>query len=329
MVGVISSETVSSASGAVDLLEPNNLMNESEKPPGQASDPVEDQESDEEEAKTPPPKEKFVSWTYWTAKDIDASAAEIKARVKSKAASKNKRKFDKCRLEQIISHHKGPIWTLKFNMEGKFLATGGQDAIIRVWTVVGSSRDRARWKHKANTTNNPEEHPLRPPKGAIINPIPFREYAGHTSDVIDLDWSKDNDFILSSSFDRTVMLWHFKKDQCLGVYHHDEVVTSVRFHPNDPTFFVTASLDSMIRMWNIMDHCVVSFAQTPDVDNSGSEATAATFSPNGKFIATGLINGTTIFYSVHEQTHRDGTKKPSKLVQKRWNVGTGRVGERR
>ena len=41
----------------------------------------------------------------------------------------------------------------------------------------------------------------------IVYPVPYRTYAGHKADVIDLAWSKAN-FLLSASIDKTVRLWY-------------------------------------------------------------------------------------------------------------------------
>ena len=41
---------------------------------------------------------------------------------------------------------------------------------------------------------------------------PFCEYSGHTSDLLDVSWSK-NYFILTSSMDKTVRLWHISRYQ--------------------------------------------------------------------------------------------------------------------
>jgi WD40 repeat protein len=39
---------------------------------------------------------------------------------------------------------------------------------------------------------------------------PFVTYTGHTSDLLDISWSK-NFFILTSSMDKTVRLWHISR----------------------------------------------------------------------------------------------------------------------
>lgn len=57
---------------------------------------------------------------------------------------------------------------------------------------------------------------------------PIREYQGHTADVLEISWSK-NDFLLSSSVDKTVRLWHVSRDECLCAFQHLDFVTSIAF----------------------------------------------------------------------------------------------------
>lgn len=63
-------------------------------------------------------------------------------------------------------------------------------------------------------------------------PKPFCTYSGHTSDLLDISWSK-NYFVLSSSMDKTVRLWHISRKECLCCFQHIEFVTAIVFHPRD------------------------------------------------------------------------------------------------
>jgi len=300
--------------------------------PGPLLDEEDEEKTEEEKVDSPAtrtPGGGLTSWSLFAESQPDTVKEEKKRKkaysAKAKATGKKQRDFEFVRMEQMIVEHDGPIWTMKFNSEGRYLATGGQDTIVRVWTVVGNSMDKARWKRRprkrrhtmeVNTTLGqtrdshetpggpnsllggtqsvpapspaPKAEP-RPPKGAIINPIPYREYHGHKADVIDIDWCHGTDFILSSSLDSTVMLWHTTKDKCLCIFQHADYVTSVRFHPTNSTYFVSASFDSRIRLWNILDHRVVAWYQLDTL------VTAVTFAPNGKFVVAGLYNGQCVF----------------------------------
>ncbi len=65
---------------------------------------------------------------------------------------------------------------------------------------------------------------------AVFARTPFFEYPGHTADVLDVSWSK-NYFILSSSMDKTVRLWHISRNECLCCFQHIDFVTAIAFHP--------------------------------------------------------------------------------------------------
>jgi len=243
------------------------------------------------------------SWAFYA--DTERKEQPDKKWRKSFAATtisrrKKQKDFEFVRMEQIIGGHKGEIWTMKFNSDGRFLATGGKDGVVRVWTVVGSSNDSMRWKSKQNELtrrhtfsgfrNTPHEQ--KPPDGCIINPIPYREYRGHKADVVDIDWAKRSDLLLSASMDSTVMLWRVSKDKCLCMFQHADYVTSVRFHPLNSAYFVSASFDSRIRLWKIPDRRVVAWNQLETL------VTAVAFSQDGGFIVAGLYNGHCVFFNV-------------------------------
>ena len=93
-------------------------------------------------------------------------------------------------------------------------------------------------------------------RGHIFMDRPFVTYTGHTSDLLDVSWSK-NFFILTSSMDKTVRLWHISRKECLCVFQHIDFVTALAFHPRNYQYFISGSLDGKIRLWNIPDKKVL------------------------------------------------------------------------
>ena len=205
------------------------------------------------------------------------------------------------------------IWAMEFSKDGKYLAAAGQDKKLRVWEVI-SSADHRDTEEKLSETNNAGENvKLNAP---VFQSKLIWEHDGHTSSILDLSWSKNN-FLLSSSMDKTVRLYHVSRAECLCAFKHNDFVTSIQFHPRDDRFFLAGSLDSKIRLWSIPDKTVAYWAQVPDM------VTAVAFTPDGKTAIAGCLNGLCILYDTeglkaHSQIHvrsaRGKNAKGSKIT---------------
>jgi len=75
------------------------------------------------------------------------------------------------------------IRSVCFSPCGRFLATGAEDRIVRVWDIKK--------------------------KQILYN------WEGHDQDIYSLDWSKDGKTIVSGSGDRTVKVWNMDTKSCI------------------------------------------------------------------------------------------------------------------
>jgi len=208
-----------------------------------------------------------------------------------------------------------PIWAVEFSRDGRYLAAGGQDRVIRVWAVLGSAEDR-RSHERAETDPAISEGEARYLSAPVFQQKPFREYHGHGATILDLSWSKNN-FLLSSSMDKTVRLWHASRDENLCTFKHSDFVPSIQFHPTDDRFFLAGSLDAKLRLWSIPDKSVVFSATVPDM------ITAVAFTPDGKTCIAGTLGGLCMFYDteklkwqaqLHVKSKRGQNAKGSKIT---------------
>ncbi|KXS18040.1 WD40 repeat-like protein [Gonapodya prolifera JEL478] len=243
------------------------------------------------------------------------------------------------------SSSKGAIWSMQFSSDGRYLATGGEDTHVRVWSamtesahegldddssssapsLVGSTAGSSGVASKlmANGVTKAirrrsilpgiigEEFAAPDPKSRntsrasspttsasgsldsnnrqakllqVFQSKPHRVYRGHTSDILDISFS-GNDFLLSSSLDATVRLWHIADDSCLGIFRHPDAVPSVSFHPNDDKWFVSGCFDGKVRVWNLNTKACVA---TERLRGSGREV-AADVAGNSKGKFSGVL----------------------------------------
>ncbi|PQE33565.1 WD repeat domain-containing protein [Rutstroemia sp. NJR-2017a WRK4] len=201
----------------------------------------------------------------------------------------------------------GAVWAAEFSKDGKYFAAAGKDQVVRVWAVISTPEER-----QAHEFDEDEEKLSAP----VFRSKPVREFEGHTQDILDLSWSKNN-FLLSSSMDKTVRLWHISRQECLCTFKHKDFVTSIAFHPKDDRFFLAGSLDSVLRLWSIPDKSVAFWNQLPDL------ITAVAFSPDGKTAMAGVLSGLCLFYEteglkyhtqIHVRSSRGKNAKGSKIT---------------
>ncbi|KAK9362875.1 WD40-repeat-containing domain protein [Lipomyces starkeyi] len=215
----------------------------------------------------------------------------------------------------LPQHKRGAIWSLKFSKDGQYLATGGEDRVVRVWSVLSTQEEREQYEKEEEEQQDPpapdsastHSHSHRPRgntrsrKQTLNAPVfhsnPYREFAGHKGDVLDLSWSKNN-FLLSSSMDKTVRLWHVSVEECLCCFQHQDFVTSIAFHPLDDRFFLSGSLDYRLRLWSIPDKTVVYW------NDLSNYITAVAFASDGQTAIAGCFTGLCFFYETEGLRYR-------------------------
>lgn len=257
--------------------------------------------------------------------------------------------FDGLRLMQELHDCRGAVWVMKWSVDGQLLAVAGQDQLLRVYcsskawkyftqlrnkasgqqTSPSSTKDRSFSASRSNSMSSNDnlsadstfspgamnsrlwsEDNTLSEEGPLLL---FSAYRGHSADVLDISWSK-NHFLLSSSMDRTVRLWHVTRVECLCTLRHADFVTTISFHPKDDRYFLSGSLDGKLRLWNIPDKRVTLWNEVSAVssqpraskekDPHGAQShgliTASAFVQNGKFAVIGTYDGRVIFYSTDQ-----------------------------
>ncbi|KAE9585210.1 hypothetical protein Lal_00018191 [Lupinus albus] len=231
---------------------------------------------------------------------------------------------------QEIQAHNGSIWSIKFSLDGKYLASAGEDCVIHVWQVVESEKKGELLMDKPedanvnmlfvvngslDTTTSPmkDNNPEKKRKGRssfsrkslsldqlvvsdtvfALTEKPICSFQGHLHDVLDLSWSKSQ-HLLSSSMDKTVRLWHLSSKSCLKIFSHSDYVTCIQFNPVDDRYFISGSLDAKVRIWSIPDRQVVDWIDLHEM------VTAACYTPDGQGALVGSYKGSCHLYNTSE-----------------------------
>ncbi|KAK7395319.1 hypothetical protein VNO78_15870 [Psophocarpus tetragonolobus] len=257
------------------------------------------------------------------------NVVEVKAKnewVRVRQTGKSQKELSALHLCQEFQAHEGCVWTIKFSLDGKYLASAGEDKVIHVWEVqecevmsmrpeegnltpihpsLLSSMEREAPPLAAEKKKKGKNGSKRGGPGAVpeyvhvpetvftLSDKPYCSFIGHLDEVLDLSWSSSQ-LLLSSSMDKTVRLWDLETKSCLKFFAHNDYVTCVQFNPIDQDYFITGSLDAKIRMWNIPARLVVDWIDIHEM------VTAISYTPDGQGVVVGTQKGSCRTYSIDD-----------------------------
>lgn len=98
--------------------------------------------------------------------------------IKVRQHGKSIKEFTALRLCQEIQAHEGSIWTMRFNPEGHYLASAGEDRVIHVWEVQECEVTSVKPYDDYNSVSSTPLHPMarsmsdRPSSFTEILPMP-------------------------------------------------------------------------------------------------------------------------------------------------------------
>lgn len=149
-------------------------------------------------------------------------------RVKVRQYGKSCKELTALYKSQEIHAHNGSIWSIKFSLDGRYLASAGEDRVIHIWQVSESERkgellvekpEEGNFSLLFTATGSPErttpsptadnylekkrrgrssvsrksvnlDHVLVPETVFSLAEKPICSFQGHLDDVLDLSWSK-------------------------------------------------------------------------------------------------------------------------------------------
>jgi WD40 repeat protein/serine/threonine protein kinase len=115
--------------------------------------------------------------------------------------------------------HRGPVRTVAIREDGKLLASGGEDGVVRIWDLASGALQRT----------------LR----------------GHQQAILSVAFNRDGTLLASGSADRTVRLWNVDDGtEVRTLTGRQGVIQAVAFS-HDGKVLACAELDGAARLWDV------------------------------------------------------------------------------
>jgi WD40 repeat protein len=135
--------------------------------------------------------------------------------------------------------------------DGKILATGGNDNLLKVWRAESGQE--------------------------------LRLLRGHTAAISHLALSADGKTLISADINNEIKVWATDPAEDANVLTHDGIVVHTAISPDDEMLATSDPNFFTVRLWNLRTR-----AATPFISKDKAQVA---FSPDGKWLAIGRFNG--------------------------------------
>ena len=170
-----------------------------------------------------------------------------------------------------MSNHLGCVNCVRWSLDGKWLASGGDDAIVMIWQI--------KYQGVVKSTFGGTSHE----QWGCVHML-----RGHNGDILDLSWSSDQKYLASCSVDNTIVIWNAKDlpQKFTIITGHEGLVKGVTWDPVGK-YLATQSDDRSVRVWRTDNWKEVKQISEPFKRCGGTtHVLRLSWSPDGKYIVS-------------------------------------------
>ncbi|ORY28137.1 putative transcription corepressor [Naematelia encephala] len=186
-----------------------------------------------------------------------------------------------------MSSHTGSVLSVRWAHHGRFLASGSDDMCVVIWGVDPEGGGRVFGSDEVN----------------VENWKALTRLVGHTADIIDIAWSRDDSMLATVGLDKMVNIWDgatFQRIRKLD--QHGDFVKGVTWDPVG-NYLATQSDDKTVKIWDVTTWTLVHSVAAPFANSPKSTFfRRLSWSPDGAFIAaSNAMNGPVFVAAVIER----------------------------
>ncbi|ACK73972.1 WD-40 repeat protein (plasmid) [Gloeothece citriformis PCC 7424] len=214
-------------------------------------------------------------------------------------------------LNKTFPAHGSWVWSVALNTEGTLLASGGQNGIVKIWSILTEPSLNCQCfrhfnqKHHApirSVTFSADSRLLATgseDKTIKIWSVETGEclhtLEGHLERIGGVAFSHDDQLLASGSADKTVKIWSVETGECLHTLKgHQDWVWQVAFSP-DGQLLASGSGDKTIKLWSVTQQ---KYQYLDTLKGHKNWIWSIAFSPDGQYLASGSEDFTMRLWSV-------------------------------
>ncbi|MHC5599419.1 MAG: WD40 domain-containing protein [Nostoc sp.] len=235
----------------------------------------------------------------------DLSGAVIRGADFTDASLRRVNFADTFLADSIFTKVFGYVLSVAYSSDGKLLAVGDDNGIVRLWEIASKKELWIRQEHTSRVNSvvfSPDCQTLVSASNdktiKIWNSSTGKcrtSLLGHTHRVRAVTFSPDGNILASAGDDQCVKLWDMHTTECLRTLHeHNNSVSSVAFSLDGKTL-ASGSDDQTVNLWNIhTSQCLKKLS-----GHTGS-ILSVTFSPDGQMLASGSVDQSVRLWNISD-----------------------------